>query len=179
MRALVLTICLALAACDRCSGEATTSGGVKAPPKDVEVELVTGPGAAPLALDAKAKDALRAHVEHALEICNFRSDKHGIPFKGQDLDTLWSDRAAMAHVSVRYPAPHTVRALAGDVAVTDVLLAFGTSYGPEPALVRADGKVIGLAMCGYDDRTLACSVPELAKLVPPAGPCPPALAPSR
>lgn len=126
-------------------------------------------------LDAKTEDAVRAHVERALEICNFRSDVHATPFGGADLDALWSERASGPHLSIRYAAPHAVRAIAGELSASDVMLAMDTRYGPEPALVRVSGKVIGLKMCGYDDRTLSCAVPELAKLLPPTGPCPPPL----
>lgn len=164
---------LLLAGCDRCGGSGASSGPAR--PAKTEVEIVTAAGSAPLALDAKTQDAVRAHVEHVLEICNFRSDKHAVPFKGMDLGAIWSERASGPHLSIRYPAPHAFKAIAGELSASDVMLAMSTATGPEPALVREDGKVIGLEMCGYDDRTLSCAVPELAKLLPPPGPCPPLL----
>jgi hypothetical protein len=139
------------------------------------VELVTKAGAAPVALDAKAMDALVAHVDRAIAICNFRSDKHGVPFAGMDLATIWSQRAAGPHLAVRYPAPRSFAAIGGTFAATEVMLAIGSAYGPEPALARVDGKILGLEMCGYDDRTLSCAVPELARDLPHPEPCPPFL----
>jgi hypothetical protein len=135
-----------------------------------EVELVLKSG--PAKLDAAATLALVKHVERALAICNFTSTARPEIFGGADLEALWKERGRGAHLRVRYPTAKRIDAVAGKLELSEVLLSVGRPDGPEPALMRGVRGVVGLKMCGYDDRFLGCDA-ELAPLFPKPASCPP------
>jgi hypothetical protein len=131
-------------------------------------------GGTAVALDEAARRALIGRVEKALAVCNFSSAERPEIFGGDPLHEQWKQREGASHLRLTYPAPMTIRAVAGQLRFREVLLSIDQAYGPEPALIRDDRGVVGLKKCGYDDRFLGCS-PELsAHFVKPAT-CPPGM----
>jgi len=129
---------------------------------------------APVALTKDAERALVVHVEKALAVCNFRSDRpaHAFVFGGADGETRWKNREAASHLRLRYPKPIAIASVAGTIEADEVLLSVDEPYGPEPALIKHAGTVLALKKCGYDDRMLGCD-PALSAYFKGPPVCPP------
>jgi hypothetical protein len=146
-----------------------------APAKPPEVRVEVFHGGAMVPLDVGTQKKLVAYVELAMAGCTFSSLKPGPAFGGgEDFDAMYKARAEGPHLLVAYATPHVFATNAGEVRATELLLALDTTLGPEPAIVKDGERTFGLKKCGYDDRTLPCHVPGLAKVLPTPSACHPA-----